>query len=321
MTNQVLPSAGAESGSIPVNEGAEKRDPRIWRIVTAALIVLGLAVTAASIILAFTVHPLFACGLVPALLMLGVGGRLFFTARGKGKEAEIKQEEPELPQVVPPRPKQPPVVSQERIIFEKRVTSSSGNVCTFFAKKGQICQQHVDVIVNAANTSLVAGGGVCGAIFSNAGPNLQAECDTKKPCAEGQAKLTSTGGRRKPEEENSLEKNGIKGVIHAVGPVWTGGMTAEKRALLKSAYKESLRLAEQAGHKSIAFSFLSAAIFASSAPGSRELAVGIGLETIREYLQDEATSIREVYMMAYSADDLKALENCLQQETLAEGDD
>lgn len=114
--------------------------------------------------------------------------------------------------------------------------------------RGDITQLAVDAIVNAANSDLLPGGGVCGAIRRAAGPELAAECWTLRGCPEGEARITA--GFRLP----------ARNVIHAVGPRWEGGLRGEP-ARLRSCYVNALRLAQQHGLASIAFPAVSTGIF------------------------------------------------------------
>src|SRR5438067_5696621 len=105
--------------------------------------------------------------------------------------------------------------------------------------QGDLTLMDVDAIVNAANEQLLAGGGVCGAIFAAAGyAELQRACDAVAPCPTGEARITP-GFRLKPRD-----------IIHAVGPVWQGGSSREPE-LLAGAYRSSLRLAKEHGLTSI----------------------------------------------------------------------
>ena len=140
----------------------------------------------------------------------------------------------------------------------------------FHIQHGDITRCRTDAIVNAANTRLQRGGGVCGAIFAAAdGRKLQEACDLIGGCPMGQAVLTGSFGLP------------ARYVIHTVGPIWRGGDHHE-RELLESCYRSSLALAARNGCASIAFPLISAGIFGYP----REEALAVAEETIRAFLEE-----------------------------------
>ena len=141
--------------------------------------------------------------------------------------------------------------------------------------QGDITKQAVDAIVNAANTSLLGGGGVDGAIHRAAGPELLAECRTLHGCRTGEAKLTR--GYRLP----------ARFVIHTPGPVWHGGGSGEE-ALLASCYKSCLTLAAENGCKTVDFPSISTGVYHFPL----EKASRIALSTIAAFLKEHPELVR-----------------------------
>ncbi|RYD22072.1 MAG: O-acetyl-ADP-ribose deacetylase [Verrucomicrobiaceae bacterium] len=152
--------------------------------------------------------------------------------------------------------------------------------------QGDITRLEVDAIVNAANTSLLGGGGVDGAIHRAAGPELVHECRLLGGCKTGEAKITR--GYNLPARH----------IIHTVGPVWNGGDKNE-REKLASCYRSSLEVAEAHGLKSIAFPCISTGIYGFP----KEEAAAIAVETVRDFLEDSSLGI-EVTFCCFSASDV-----------------
>jgi O-acetyl-ADP-ribose deacetylase (regulator of RNase III) len=160
------------------------------------------------------------------------------------------------------------------------------------AVQGDITRLEVDAIVNAANASLLGGGGVDGAIHRVAGPDLVAECATLGGCEVGRAKATSA--YRLP----------ARWVIHTVGPVWHGGGRGEAE-LLASCYRRSLEVADELGAASIAFPAISTGVYGY--PKSEAAAVAV------DTLRSADTRVERALLVAFDDDTLDLYRRLLQK--------
>lgn len=167
------------------------------------------------------------------------------------------------------------------------------------AVEANIVTLPVDAVVNAANSSLLGGGGVDGAIHRAAGPGLLDECRLLGGCKTGQARITA--GYRLP----------ARFIIHTVGPVWHGGTSGEPEALA-SCYRNSLALAAERKLQSLAFPGISTGVYGYPAQLAAAVAVGV----VREFLSGSEYP-KEVIFCCFSQKDLKIYESLLRSSPVA----
>jgi len=164
-------------------------------------------------------------------------------------------------------------------------------------KLGDITKEEVDAIVNAANSSLLGGGGVDGAIHRGGGPAILEQCRKLGGCEPGDAKIT-TGGRLR-----------AKYVIHTVGPIWHGGKDNEPK-ILASAYRRSLEVASKNQCKTVSFPSISTGAYGYPI----ELAAKIALKTIAGYLSSHPET-EQVRMILFSQNDFEVYSRELREIT------
>lgn len=186
------------------------------------------------------------------------------------------------------------------MISTKWTYKNSSNIKMIDLVQGDITKVQVDAIVNAANTSLLGGGGVDGAIHRAGGKNILEECrqlnEKHGGCKVGEAVIT-TGGNLP-----------AKYVIHAVGPVWHGGKNDEE-TLLSSAYKNSLELALEHGVKTIAFPNISTGIYHFP----KEHAAQVAIKTVEDFL-DTTDKIAKVVFVCFDDENYTVYKDLLQIE-------
>ncbi|MGV3560284.1 O-acetyl-ADP-ribose deacetylase [Larkinella arboricola] len=164
--------------------------------------------------------------------------------------------------------------------------------------QGDITKCAVDAIVNAANSSLLGGGGVDGAIHRAAGPDLLAECRTLNGCPTGDAKLTN--GYRLP----------ARYVIHTVGPVWRGGNSREPE-LLARCYRRVLEIATEHGLTTVAFPNISTGVYGYP----KDKACAIALKTVQEFGQQGDTPVQEVQFVCFDDENYRLYQQGLSENS------
>ncbi len=167
-------------------------------------------------------------------------------------------------------------------------------MASILLKRGDITHERVDVIVNAANSGLLGGGGVDGAIHRAGGPKILEECrkirDLQGGCPTGEAVITGAGNLH------------AKYVVHTVGPVWQGGGEGEPE-LLRSAYWNSLKLAAEHDAETIAFPSISTGVYGYPV----EAAANVAITAVRDW-DSEDKSVREIRFVLFSDEDLAVYE-------------
>ena len=177
-------------------------------------------------------------------------------------------------------------------LYSQSEIEGIGSMGQMVVGEGDITKFQVDAIVNAANASLLGGGGVDGAIHRAAGPELLAACEKLNGCATGDAKATP--GFRLP----------AKWVFHAVGPVWHGGGRGEDE-LLASCYRRCMELAREHKATSVAFPAISTGVYGYPL----EEAARIAVREIREFLEQPG-SVKDVRVILFGQEALRAFERC-----------
>lgn len=164
--------------------------------------------------------------------------------------------------------------------------------------RGDITKMEVDAIVNAANSSLLGGGGVDGAIHRAAGPELVEECRQLNGCETGDAKITKS------------YMLPAKFVIHTVGPIWRGGEQNESE-LLANCYKNSLQIAKEKKLKTVAFPNISTGVYRFP----KSMAAGIAIRTVNKFLK-EHKELNTVYFVCFDEENYDIYKEKLIQITL-----
>ncbi len=150
-------------------------------------------------------------------------------------------------------------------------------------KKGDITEEEVDIIVNAANNRLLGGGGVDGAIHRAAGPSMMSECRKIGYCPTGEAVYTTAGNLK------------AKYCIHTVGPIWQGGFKNEEK-LLSNCYINSLKLANKLNASSIAFPAISCGVYGYPI----EEAANIAINSIKKFLRTYPNNLKEIRLVLFN---------------------